>query len=268
VPLGSPGLAQAPDHPTQAAALACRSAAAALAFKAAWCGRRCGRRSRRLRGCAPGRLPFPRRRNAGWPAPSAPPRRPRGSFGLGDGGRRSGCRRRGFDRGPCGSCRPAPPAPSRCGGSSGHSASRSGRLLRPVTFRSGQVPSDLGPDLTFGAQSAIRGVNVNPPDHDRGRRCADRWPFLCQGPAGVDGFACVDRSGELPVEPLPLLHGRHRHVDRAEPDRHCHEQGRRRHTGMSGGGFDREGREIARDPGEKRDLRFGNSATAGGPFAA
>jgi hypothetical protein len=64
----------------------------------------------------------------------------------------------------------------------------------------------------------------------------------------------VNWARKLPVEPFPFLDGRYWHVDRAKPDRNGHEKRGRRDARLARAGFNRKGREIARDPGKKRDL--------------
>jgi hypothetical protein len=113
---------------------------------------------------------------------------------------------------------------------------------------------DLGSHLALGAQLAIRIEDIDPPHHDRVGRAADRGPFLSQGPPSVDRVAGAHRAGKLPVEPRPLLDRRDRHIDRAKPDRDRDEQRGWGDAGVSRGGFDREGREIAGHTGEQRDL--------------
>jgi hypothetical protein len=130
-----------------------------------------------------------------------------------------------------------------------------------------RLAPDLGADLALGAECAVRGVDVDPPDHDRGGGVADRGSLLVQGPAGVDGFAGMDGAWKLPVEPFPRGDPGHGRVDRAEPDRDRDQQGGRDEPRLPRTGFDRERREIAGDPGEQRDLRLGNGPSAGGPLA-
>lgn len=127
-------------------------------------------------------------------------------------------------------------------------------LLGTLALLGRQVASHLGSDLAFGAKGAIYGVHVDPPDDDRGWRAADRGPLLRQRPAGEDRVTGVDGARELPVQPLPFLHRRDRHVDRAQPDGYRDEQGGRSDPHVSGGGFDGKRGEIARNPRKQGDL--------------
>src|SRR5438094_889368 len=143
-------------------------------------------------------------------APAPPPARRAGrSFRLGGGCRRRGHGRRLWE----GSIGPGPAAsPSRCGGS----GDRGDRLLRGPLAGNRHAAFDLGADLALGAKGAIGGVDVDPPDDDRGRRAGQRAPLLSQRPPGVDRVACMHRPGKFPVQPLPLGDGGHWHVDRAQ----------------------------------------------------
>jgi hypothetical protein len=249
-PGGALGPSEPSEHPCQAAAVGRRSS---------WGCRRSGSRGGLLhvRGARLVLL-FTARRPGRTPA--APPPRPTGGS-LGFGLRRRRSRdRRGLDDGAVGPR--TPPAASWCGG------------LGPVLLPSGLLPRrrrgspDLGADLAFGAEGAVRGVNVHPPDDDRGRRPADGWPLLGERPSRVDRVACMDRSRELPVQPLPFSDGRHWHVDRSEPDGQRHHQRRRRRAVTTCGSFDRQRREVARDAGEDGYLGFGDGAAARRPLAA
>lgn len=206
-------------------------------------------------GDSPGSLPFTASCCARRAPAASATRRSRCPFGLGDRGRRRGdCRglrqesvgkRSGRS---CGRGRTpsSPPAGCGCRGCFG------GGLMVLALAR--HLASHLGADLAFGAQRSIGGMQVDPPHHDRRRRTADGRPLLGQRPAGVQRLAGVDWPGKLPVEPGPLLDGGYGHVDRPEADGHRHEQGWRRHAGLSGPGFDRKGGEIARQPGKQRDF--------------
>jgi hypothetical protein len=257
-PLSSPRLAQAPDDPAQAAALG-RS-------RARWPGG-CGRGRRSFGRGWGGRVrvfSVARRRAARWATAPPPSRRPCSPLWLGGRGGGSG-HRRGFGHRPVGTRRPASsPPPSGCCRRGGRRVRRHVWGVLAVLRR--QVAPDLGSHLALGAQRAVRRVDVDSPHDDRGGRPADRRPLLGQRPAGVDRVAGVHGTGKLPVEPFPFLDRRHRHVDRAQPDRHGDQERGRGYAGAAGGGFDREWREIARHPGKQRDLRFGNGAPPGGPF--
>jgi hypothetical protein len=208
-------------------------------------------------------LAFSRRRAAGWASPPPPSRRAGRPFGFGHRCSRRR-QRRGFGHRRSGAGRPASSAaPSGC---CNRSATRRGRVRRALAVLRAQVPSHLGSHLAFGAQGAVRGMEVDPPHDDRGRRPADRGSLLGQRPAGVDRVARAHGTGKLPVEPFPFLDRGHRHVDRAEPDRHGDQERRRGYAGVPGGGLDGKGGEVARDPGEQRDLGFRNGAPPGGPF--
>jgi hypothetical protein len=240
-PLSPPRLAQAPDHPAQAPA---------RARGRAGCGCSRGRGSLCGGCCAPGRLAVSRCGAAGWAPPPPPSRRPRRPLRLGDRGGRSGDWR-GFRHRPVGARRPASsPAPSGCR----RRSARRGRVGGVLAVRRREVAADLGSHLTLGAERAVRRVDVDPPHDDRGRGPTDWGPLLGQRPAGVDRVAGVHCTGKLPVEPGPFLDRRHRHVDRSQTHGDRDEQRGWGDARVPRGGFDREGGEIARDPGEKRDL--------------
>jgi len=74
--------------------------------------------------------------------------------------------------------------------------------------------------------------------------------------------------GELPVQPLPLGHRWHRHVDRAKADGHGDHQRRRRRPRAVFADLDRQRREVAGDAGKQRYLGFGDGAAARRPLAA
>jgi hypothetical protein len=232
VPLRSSRLAQPPDDPAQAAALGRGTARR---------GRRGSRRRRRFgrgRGI-PARFPFVARRAARWPPTPPPSGRPSGPFRLGD---RGGWRGdwRGLGQRPSGARRAAPSAPAAGGGCPAGSRGTCRRGLQgALALRREQAAPDLGSHLALGAQRAVGSVDVDPPDDDRGRRPADRGPFLRQRPASVDRVAGMHRAGKLPVEPLPLLDRRHGHVDRAQADRDRDQERGRRQAGVARGGFDR-----------------------------
>ena len=194
---------------------------------------------------------------AGRTAAAATPGGSRSSFRLGGcgGGR---CCRRGLGRSPVG---PGAPAASPGGG-------RRSRLIGGTHPARRHAALDLGPDLALGAEGAVRGVDVHPPDHDRRWRAADWRPFLGQGPARVDGVPGVDLARELPVQPFPCGDRWHGHVNRTQPDRHReHERGWRWAPAVSGG-LDRERRQVAGDAGEDCYLGFGDRAAARRPLAA
>jgi hypothetical protein len=64
----------------------------------------------------------------------------------------------------------------------------------------------------------------------------------------------VDRAGELPVEPFPLLDRGKRHVDGAEPDRHRNEEGGWCNAGLAWARFDRKGGEVSREARKQGDF--------------
>jgi hypothetical protein len=111
-------------------------------------------------------------------------------------------------------------------------------------------------------------VDIDAPDHYGGRLAAHRRPFLGERPPRVDGVARMHCARELPVQPLPCGHRGNRHIHRTETDCHRHHQRRRGDPAGTARGVDGEGREIARDGGEQRDLRFGDGAATGSPLAA
>jgi hypothetical protein len=78
----------------------------------------------------------------------------------------------------------------------------------------------------------------------------------------------MDRTRELPVEPLPLGDRGHRHVHGSKADSHRDEERGRGDAAIAMGGIDRERGEVAGYGGEKRDLRFGDGAPPGRPLAA
>ena len=124
-----------------------------------------------------------------------------------------------------------------------------------------------GPDLTFSAKRAIRGVDVHPPHHDGGWRAPDRRPLLGEGPTGIDRLARLHGPGEFPVQPFPLGNRGHRHVHGPQADCHGDQQGGWRKSSPGVGDVDRQGGEVAGNGGKERDFSFRDGPPSRGPLA-
>ena len=210
-------------------------------------------------------LLFARGRAARTPATAAP----RGGAGRPLGlGRRS---RRSRDRGRLGEGRRRRSiAPARAPAAAAVARCRRSRLLAGGRAQGSgpAVALDRRPDLAFGAQAAVDGVHVDPPHHDGRGGAAHGRPFLRQRPAGVDRVPGVDRTRELPVQPLPLGDRRDRRIDGAEADGHGHDERRGRRTRAVFARLDRQRGQVTGDAGKQRYLGFGDGAAARCPLAA